>query len=895
MYVQLPGRTDNEIKNFWHGRVRRCRRKFLPIYPENIEDGGSRRDGLDIDGNNFNDDNYHSAAMDGTNGTPPFPSTIFPKFHPPSSNCVHSQQQPSPIVNQNPASVFTPLPQTQLFSPHQEPLSSPHGFSSSHYSSPACYPTLIPQSPLSVTSQTQYHSIQRSQSTEIHNTTLQNSLLSLQQDCSSTQQSNSNSRLAFAPLKPPPVLSSLVGQLKGSRGSSNMLSSPPTLTQFSAPAQGTSISATGSSLSSPKINIPPSVPTSQFSSTTTGSLICSPKLHLSVQLPTTSFVELQTSSLPSALSSCNLNSPKLNDLVTACPRSPLSLNLTSSIPPDSYLQRNPCAAPSLVSSQLWNSSKSEPPSVQTPTSALRPTPEMQINQLETDSVRSVAVLDAPMQEAKAKAESLCIKLQDERSVDRCQLNNDLHGNILVTETIKDNVFYQSSRDGGFFSEKQRTMNLLGQSLKREYTTREMPKTQDLVNKRSCRKVLHNKCLKPETSMGQISKRKGLLSEISKTGVLLVESEKKQVLLRELLNESSTQEALASQHSKTVDLQLGRIPKATKLFGERVSTENLPSQISERKGSVGQKSEEGVSVFENLTSLENQNLVEHVLDISPKGSISLTLQKQMCGPDAFGFSYSPKDVTTQLRSYGLLGKSSSAHAVAGEVCDEFPRRGAPLTLPRQEHELETLDPVLRHGPEVVLSKIGDDNGGNSTYGESYGADYLNKRLREKYPDSRTDESMEDQSQNGEFIGGGFITESLLVSQDQQGILKGSVWDLDQYVKTNMLRSSTPELTSPQLCGGDLLGEALSIEGSSSRSFKNDVSPDKNSGDIFLGESSSERTIALHEVALTEFVSPTSKSTVAQLATRSGRCNEAGFSHCYEGEFSWHTSYVFDFLI
>ncbi|EFJ15829.1 hypothetical protein SELMODRAFT_117411, partial [Selaginella moellendorffii] len=36
MATQLPGRTDNEIKNYWNTRIKRRQRAGLPVYPPDI-------------------------------------------------------------------------------------------------------------------------------------------------------------------------------------------------------------------------------------------------------------------------------------------------------------------------------------------------------------------------------------------------------------------------------------------------------------------------------------------------------------------------------------------------------------------------------------------------------------------------------------------------------------------------------------------------------------------------------------------------------------------------------------------------------------------------------------------------------------------------------------------
>ncbi|PHT51555.1 Transcription factor GAMYB [Capsicum baccatum] len=106
MAAQLPGRTDNEIKNYWNTRLKRRQRAGLPIYPQDIQPQNYQQDQNQQHSTNIPSpfDNNHQNSNYNNNNSPLSLLDIFnPSTMKPSRNIIPHQYQ---FNNNNPSSSF---------------------------------------------------------------------------------------------------------------------------------------------------------------------------------------------------------------------------------------------------------------------------------------------------------------------------------------------------------------------------------------------------------------------------------------------------------------------------------------------------------------------------------------------------------------------------------------------------------------------------------------------------------------------------------------------------------------------------------------------------------------------------------------------------------------------
>ncbi|KAK9268623.1 hypothetical protein L1049_000380 [Liquidambar formosana] len=109
MAAQLPGRTDNEIKNYWNTRVKRRLRQGLPLYPKDIQTQPTSP---------FHLQNTTTHTHPQTQ-TPLSPSPPTPQSH------LSSPHQHKLTYNNHSLSLFEPISlssPTNIFTPHTPPL-----------------------------------------------------------------------------------------------------------------------------------------------------------------------------------------------------------------------------------------------------------------------------------------------------------------------------------------------------------------------------------------------------------------------------------------------------------------------------------------------------------------------------------------------------------------------------------------------------------------------------------------------------------------------------------------------------------------------------------------------------------------------------------------------------
>ncbi|KAK2985136.1 hypothetical protein RJ640_000903 [Escallonia rubra] len=129
MAAQFPGRTDNEIKNYWNTRVKRRLRAGLPIYPPDIEQQLHQLQ----QHRQQPQSHASSSSLSSLLSSPPLPSQLYgPTYNVPSASLFNSGNFSSPTSHLQPGSDYI-----SNFSHHFKLLHSNNGGVALSLSSPS--------------------------------------------------------------------------------------------------------------------------------------------------------------------------------------------------------------------------------------------------------------------------------------------------------------------------------------------------------------------------------------------------------------------------------------------------------------------------------------------------------------------------------------------------------------------------------------------------------------------------------------------------------------------------------------------------------------------------------------------------------------------------------------
>ncbi|KAG9153790.1 hypothetical protein Leryth_005918 [Lithospermum erythrorhizon] len=440
MAKRIPGRSDNEIKNFWHSRIKKCKKRGLPLYPDWCRE----------DDQTLNDDdlcrktNVETIAV--PNATYQAQVSLLGHSHSLLPNYDMFQYYPAStsetsMIN---GSGFIKLPETQFCLDEEGGQTALHHASSLHGSNPFNQSPQVPLSPMDFSPHKLYPSFQHflsprpktSQSTFTFSTPISSSPHQLPSPhgscCSSPQLPFNNSprdnpvrdpkASVFESSKCPPILSLPSGRFKRSHGATHEL--PPVVKLNEAPnsyqrQRISNTAATVSSFNMTALTYPSSSPnlSNMHSPISPLSLSKSSKISMlptnqsnrSTMTAATSHPLYQNEPLHSFGLKSFSSSPNLQLESLALPSLEQHANVYSTTNGSPCGTWKPSTSESLLFSPQFNSSSleppsiesnTEPPSIESNTGEFLPTPEANFYSNECISENNTDLLDTLLQDAQ---------------------------------------------------------------------------------------------------------------------------------------------------------------------------------------------------------------------------------------------------------------------------------------------------------------------------------------------------------------------------------------------------------------------------------------------------------------------------------------------------------------